>query len=105
MTCVIETKSKRHLPAMLAAGLAMSALLTLGTFIASASADEFQTDIHSWDRNDDLANSRWGGIDYVAPPPVAYRAPFTGTESNYPLPVFYGAGFGISLPGVNVGIQ
>ena len=105
MTYVIETKSKTRLAATFAAGLTISALLSLGTFVASASADEFQTDIHRWDHDDDLGNSRWGGIHYVTPAPVAYSAPFTGTASNYPLPVFYGPGIGIRLPGVNIGIQ
>jgi len=36
MTCIIDTKSKRHLSAKLAAGLAISAVLMLGTFVASA---------------------------------------------------------------------
>jgi len=38
MTCIIDTKSKRHLSAKLAAGLAISAFLVLGTFVAAASA-------------------------------------------------------------------
>jgi hypothetical protein len=38
MTC-IETKSKRHLSAKLAAGLAVSAFLLLGTFVAPARAE------------------------------------------------------------------
>ena len=38
MTC-IETKSKRHLSAKLAAGLAISAFLLLGTFVAPAKAE------------------------------------------------------------------
>ena len=105
MTYVIETRSKGRRAATFAAGLAISALLSLGSFVASASADEFQTEIYSWDRNDDLGNSRWGGIHYVVPTPVAYSAPFTGTKSTYPLPVFHGPGIGISLPGINIGIQ
>ena len=40
MTCIIDTKSRRHLSAKLAAGLAISAFLVLGTFVASASAAE-----------------------------------------------------------------
>jgi len=105
MTYVIETGSKRRLAATFAAGFTVSALLSLGTFVASASADEFQTNIYSWDHNDDLGNSRWGGIHYFAPAPVAHSAPFTGTPSNYPRPVSYGPGIGISLPGLNIGIQ
>jgi hypothetical protein len=105
MTHVIEVKSKRHLSATFAVGLTISALLSLGTLVASASADEFQTDIHSWDRNDELGNSRWGGLYYVAPHPMAHSAPFTGTASEYPLPVFYGPGIGIGLPGFTIGIQ
>ena len=105
MTYVIETRSKGRRAATFAAGLAISALLSLGSFVASASADEFQTEIYSWDRKDDLGNSRWGGIHYVTPAPVAYSAPFTGTTSTYPPPVFHGPGIAISLPGINIGIQ
>jgi hypothetical protein len=105
MTYVIETRSKGRRAATYAAGLAISSLLSLGTFVPSASADEYQTDIHSWDRNDDLGNSRWGGIHYVVPAPADYSAPFTGTPSSYPLRVFHGPGVAISLPGINIGIQ
>ena len=43
MTCTIDSKSKRRLPAKLAAGLAISAFLVLGTFVASAGAQSTGT--------------------------------------------------------------
>jgi hypothetical protein len=42
MTWIIDTKSKRHLSAKLAAGLVISAMLGLGTFAGSASAQEYR---------------------------------------------------------------
>jgi hypothetical protein len=54
MTC-IETKSKRHLSAKLAAGLAISAFLLLGTFVAPASAEN------------NNGRSDWRGQAYVYP--------------------------------------
>ena len=55
----------------------------------------------------DRARAGWlaRGLYYVAPHPVAHSAPFTGTASEYPLPVFYGPGIGIGLPGFTIGIQ
>jgi hypothetical protein len=54
MTC-IETKSKRHLSAKLAAGLAVSAFLLLGTFVAPASAEN------------DNGRGDWRAQNYVQP--------------------------------------
>jgi len=97
MTCIIDAKSKRRLPAKLAAGLAISALLVLGTFVASASADE-----HRGDRGDYRSGDRghysccYGG-GYYAAPPVVY-APYYA-----PPPVVYGPG--LYLPGLNINIR
>ena len=51
MTRIIDTKSKRRLSAKLAAGLAISAMLALGTFAGSANADE-----------------GWGASSWIPPP-------------------------------------
>ena len=40
MTCMINTKSKRRLPARFATGLVLLATVSIGTFAGSASADE-----------------------------------------------------------------
>ncbi|MGA2089127.1 MAG: hypothetical protein ABSG66_09430 [Stellaceae bacterium] len=96
MTCIIDTKSKRRLPAKLAAGLAISALLVLGTFVASASADD-----HRGDRGDYRGDRGHGsccyGGGYYAAPPVVY-APYYA-----PPPVVYGPG--VYLPGLNINIR
>ena len=101
MTCIIDTKSKRRLPAKLAAGLAISALLVLGMFVASASADEYRGDRGDYrggDRGGDRGHHSccYGG-GYYAAPPVVY-APYYA-----PPPVVYGPG--IYLPGLNINIR
>ena len=83
MTCIIDTKSKRHLSANLAAGLAISAFLVLGTFVAAASAAQ---------------HGGGGGGFYYRAPPVVYGSPY-----YYPPPVIY-PGIGITLPGVSIGV-
>ena len=91
MTCISDSKSKRRLPAKLAAGLAISAFLVLGTFVASASAQVV-----------------YGGPYYSAPPvygppPVVYAAPYSAPYYAPP-PVVYGPAVGVNLPGVSIGI-
>jgi len=93
MTCIIDTKSKRHLSAKLAAGLAISAFLVLGTFVASASAEERRgDDRRGGDYRGDRGHGAWGGGYYPAPP-VVYGSPY-----YYPPPVVYG-------PGISIGIR
>jgi hypothetical protein len=81
MTRIFDTKSNRRLPVKLAAGLAISALLVGGTFVASASAQVVY------------------GSPYYSPPPVVYAAPYYA-----PPPVVYGPAIGVNLPGVSIGI-
>jgi hypothetical protein len=98
MTCDIGTNSKRRPSAKLAAGLAISAILALGTFATAANAE--------W-RHDYRENYNWGGGYYQAPPVVygsPYRSNYYGTPYYYP-PVVYGPGIGISLPGITIGIR
>ena len=98
MTWIIETESKRHLPARLAAGLARAAFLVLGTFVASASAQPHRDDHRGGDHRG--GGPGWGGGGYYAAPPVVYGGPV-----YYPPPVVYGPTVGIVLPGVAIGIQ
>jgi len=80
MTCIIDTKLKRRLPARLAAGLAISAFLVLGT-VASAGAEDH----------------RGGGYDggyYRAPPIVRLAALLCAAGGCY------GPGVGTALPGI-----
>jgi hypothetical protein len=96
MTCITDTNSKRYLSTRLAAGLAISALLLLGTSLASASADDRRDDHRGGDRHGDWHG---GGRGY-GPPPVVYGAPYYA-----PPPVVYGPAVGVYLPGINIGIQ
>ena len=107
MTRTIDTKATRRLPARLAGGLAVSAFLLLGTFVASASAGN--NNDHHWNNNNYNYNRGygWSGNYYVAPP-VIYGTPYYAPQyapSYYPPPVVYGPSIGIGLPGVNIGIQ
>src|SRR6202035_3373842 len=68
MTCLIDTTSKRRLSAKLAGGLAISALLALGTFATAASAED-----RGEHRGDHYHN--WNGGYYNAPP-VVYGSPY-----------------------------
>jgi hypothetical protein len=101
MTCNINTTSKRRLSRKLVAGVVVSAVLALGAYAAPANAD--------WHGHHSRGESRsWNGGYYRAPP-VVYGSPYGGSyygysPSYYPEPV-YGPGFGISLPGLNIGIR
>ena len=105
MTFVIDTTSKRRLSAKLAAGFALSAFLALGTFVASAHADQhpgprdrhYERDYH--DDHRDHGRSGWGGGYYRAPP-VIYGSPYYA-----PPPVVYGPTIGVYIPGINIGIH
>ena len=101
MTQTIGTPSKCRLSARLAGGLAVSALLTLGTFATPASADWYGD-------HPDYHHHNWNG-GYYHSPPVVYGSPYGngyyGAPSYYAPPVVYGPGVGISLPGVNIGIR
>ncbi len=103
MTCIIDTESKRRLSAKLAAGVALSALFVLGTFVASASAQPHRDDHRGgggrgWNQNG--GGHGWGGGGYYAAPPVVYGGP-----AYYPPPVVYSPGISIIVPGVAIGIQ
>ena len=103
MTCTIDTESKRRLSAKLAAGVAVSAFLVLGAFVASASAQPHRDDHRrggdrGWNQNG--GGHGWGGGGYYAAPPVVYGGP-----AYYPPPVVYGPGISIVVPGVVIGIQ
>ena len=100
MTWFIDTTSKRRLSAKLAGGLAISALLALGTFATAASAED-----RGEHRGDHYHN--WNGGYYNAPP-VVYGSPYGNGYYGAPYyspPVVYGPSVGISLPGVNIGIR
>ena len=99
MTSLNDTKSKVRLSVKLAAGLAISAALVLGT-LAAAPAHA------GWgDNNNHRGNHRqgWNRGHYRAPP-VVYGAYYGGGYGYYPPPVVYGPNIGVSVPGISVGI-
>jgi hypothetical protein len=99
MTWIIDTKSRRPLSAKLTAGIAISALLALGTFTAPTSARDRDGEYHH----------NWNGGYYRAPPVVygsSYGSSYYGygySPYYYAPPVVYGPGIG--LPGINIGIR
>jgi hypothetical protein len=98
MTWIIDTTSKRRLSAKLAAGIAISAMLALGTFVAPANAR---------DHNGYYNGGYYNGGYYNAPPVVygsSYGYGYYGSPYYAP-PVVYGPGVGISLPFVNLNIR
>jgi hypothetical protein len=101
MTWNTDTNSKRGLSARHAAGIAISAVLALGTFAAPANA-QHNNPYNNW-------NGRYynGGYYYNAPPVVygsSYGYGYYGSPYYAP-PVVYGPGVGISLPFVNLNIR
>jgi hypothetical protein len=100
MTRVINNRSTRHLPGKLAAGLVISACFVLGTFLASANAEEHHGgEHHGGEHYGGGHHGGWHG-DYYPAPPVVYGSPY-----YYPPPVVYGPGIGIALPGLSIGIR
>jgi hypothetical protein len=90
MTWIIDTKSRRRFSAKLTAGLALSAMLALGTFTVPAYA---AGNGHREYRNN------WNGGYYEAPPVVygsVYGPSYYG-EPYYPPPVVYGPGVGFNI--------
>ena len=97
MTAILDTGSKRRRPAKLAAGFALSAVLTLGTLVGSAGAQPRRDDHRGRDHRFDHHYDHRG---YYPAPPVVYGGPVYA-----PPPVVYGPAVGIYLPGVSIGIQ
>jgi hypothetical protein len=100
MTRIIDTAPKRRLSAKLAAGLAISAMLALGTSAVPANARGY----HHY----------YNGGYYRAPPVVYgsryrssyYGSPYyNGSPYYYAPPVVYGPGIGISLPFIGINIR
>jgi len=108
MTCIDHKTSKRHLPAKLAAALAISAFFGLGTFVPSASAQDrgdYQNwnergNQRGWDHRGYRDHDGWDERHYYNPPPVVYGSPY-----YYPPPVVYGPGIGLNVPGLSVHIR
>jgi hypothetical protein len=101
MTRITDTTSQRRLlSAKLVAGLAIAAILALGTFAGSASAEERGRGHRGYDHH-------WNG-GYYRSPPVVYGSSYGGAYYGSPYyapPVIYGPGIGIRLPGIGIGIR
>jgi hypothetical protein len=97
MTCIMNIKSKRPGSGRSTARLALIALLMLGTFVATASAQGYHQDNHRDDHRDDHRNGNGG---YYPAPPVVYGTPYYA-----PPPVVYAPGIGIALPGIVIGVH
>ena len=98
MTGIIETP-KCRLSARLAAGIAISAMLAVGTFAAPANAD--------WEGHH-RGYHNWNGGYYNAPPVVygsPYGSSYYGYSPYYAPPVVYGPGVGVSLPFINLNVR
>ncbi len=98
MTRITETKPNRARSVKQAVGLALSVCFVLGTFVASARADD-HGEHHGWNGE----HHGWHGPDdrrFYPPPPVVYQPPY-----YYPPPVVYGPGVGIQLPGFSLNIR
>ncbi len=99
MTWIIDTISSCPPPARLVAGVAISAMLALGTFAASANAQ--------WGGHNREYRHNWNGGYYRAPPVVygsRYGSSYYGSPNYYPPPIVYGHS-GVRLPGINVHIR
>jgi hypothetical protein len=96
MTWIVDIIPKYRLSAKFATGLAITAILALGMFPASAEA---QYRRHY--------NNYYNGGYYHAPPLIygsRYRNYYYGNRYYYPPPVVYGPSIGITLPFVGIGI-
>jgi hypothetical protein len=97
MTYTIDTTLKRRLPAKLAAGFTIAAMLALGAFAGSAEAQYRHQYGHYYN----------GG--YYRAPPVVYGSPYGnsyyGNPYYYPPPVIYGPSIGFSIGGIGIGIR
>jgi len=100
MTKIVDTTSKRHLSAKVAAGLAISAMLALLTSAAPGNTRPY----HHY----------YNGGYYRAPPVVYgsryrgayYGSPYYGgSPYYYPPPLVYGPGIGINLPFIGINIR
>jgi hypothetical protein len=100
----IQTPMARS--ARLWTGIVLSAALFCTAFAGTANADGYDRGRHDGryqGRQGHAGDWGGGGGYYVAPPVVyggGYYAPY-----YYPPPVVYAPGIGISLPGINIGIQ
>lgn len=105
MTWIIDSEARGRLSAKLAAGLVISAMLALGTFAGSASAEERRGEQR---RSEHREYHHYSNRGYYRAPPVVYGSQYGNSYYGapyYPPPVVYGPGIGINLPGVSIGVR
>jgi hypothetical protein len=93
MTCSNDSTVKRPVSPTIMTGLALAAVLALGSYASSTYAD----DRHDRDNRGERHREYRG---YYNAPPVVYGAPY-----YYAPPVVYGPGIGVNLPGVDINIR
>jgi hypothetical protein len=101
MTLIMDARSKRRPRAKLIAGLTIASVLLLGTFVATANADERHGDHRGGERHDNRGHGGDRGGGYYGAPPVVYSNPGYYAAP----PVVYSPGVAVALPGVSIGIQ
>lgn len=109
MTRIAKIESKRIGSGRSMGRLALTALFMLGTFVASAGAQEHREDGrrgYQRDYNREVhrdyhreVHRDWNGGYYPAPP-VVYGTPYYA-----PPPVVYGPNVGIVVPGIVIGVH
>jgi hypothetical protein len=106
MTELNQSRSPPRLSARLAAGLAISALLVLGSGIGPVQADD-RGEHRGWG-HERHENGNWSGGYYPAPP-VVYQGYYAPPAPSYyyapPPPVYYGPSVGITVPGINLNFR
>ena len=97
MTRIIGTRSEHRLWAKLAGGIAIAAILAVGTFPGSGIA-----------QYNNYYNGQYSNGGYYRAPPVVYGSPYNNGYYGSPYyapPVVYGPSIGISLPFIGIGIR
>lgn len=86
----IRAESKRRLSAALAAGVILTATVSVTAFSGSAVAENHRDGGDH--RGGDRRGGDWGGRGHYAAPPVVYGSPYYA-----PPPVVFGAPFGLNI--------
>jgi hypothetical protein len=101
MPSIMDVKSKHRPPVKLIAGLAIASLLLVGTYVASAGAEERHGDQRGGQHHDNRGHDGDRGGGYYGAPPVVYANPGYYAAP----PVVYSPGVAVVMPGISIGIQ
>ena len=100
MTHIDNVERKSRLPPRLAAGIAFSLFLAVGTCPTAAHADEHWHHHHHHGGYDRGYDGYDGDDDGYYPPPVEYAPRY-----EYPPPVYYQPGIVVQVPGIRIGVH